>query len=122
MVIVIRAIQAVLLLAALCGAVAATVMGVIAYDDVIGRCIEGNGGSMAACSSMPRFQVQVTAAVAIGIAGVVLAVAAGALNGMARRTKDTGPQVGAVPGAYGHGPQHPQQPVAGPHPYGAPRG
>lgn len=110
MVIVVRALQALLLLITVGAAATAFAIGAIAVDDG-GSCKWAAEKDRMPCSA--SVQTQATAAFGIGVAGVATAIGAVALGGMVRQNPQVqAPQRAMPPQPTGPYPQ--QQPPFGP--------
>lgn len=111
MVIVVRALQALLLLITVGAAATAFAIGAIAVADG-GSCKWAEEKDRMPCSA--SVQTQATAAFGIGIAGVATAIGAVALGGMVRHDPQVQAPQRAMPQQQPTGPYPQQQPPFGP--------
>lgn len=108
----IRALQAVLLLFALGGAVTAFVVGVIVIDGVDGCApVPIEGSTTKTCS---HFEAKASSAIGVGASGVASAVIAIALNGFVPPKSQVQAPQRAMPPQQPTGPYPQQQPPFGP--------
>jgi hypothetical protein len=113
MVIVIRALQAVLMLFALGGAVTAFVVGVIVIDGVDG-CVLAPAEGDYTSKTCSHFEAKASSAIGVGASGVASAVIAIALNGLVPPKPQVQGSQRAMPPQQPTGPYPQQQPPFGP--------
>lgn len=112
MVIVVRAIQAILLLFTLGTAITAFTFGLNTYGGADGQCLVNEDGEVnAECPVVQNYEAQGGAIIGIALAGVATAAGAAALNGMVRKQRHP-----AQPDAHRPAPRQAHQPHSGPMP------
>ncbi|MGW5050544.1 hypothetical protein [Actinokineospora sp. NPDC004072] len=125
--IVVRIVQALLILAGLVACAIAVAFAVETFDDVDARCYltevqDPAGGGYRdvpspGCGTVAVLQTQAISAAAVGLVGIGAMVGAAALNGMVQPRPRQAAQ--PAPAPYGYGPPSGPQPYP-PGPYGPP--